>query len=212
MKKVIANRSHLRQTVTVMKNATENKTKIQNGLPGATSRKNANMKTRTIERRDEHGKLLKSVVARVPETQDVLNLKVGDLAPDSFGGLGRVTRIYYLHQPPQYSHTAVGYYTAMGEGDTPENGCGCSQSMKAGELICSVALTGLLTSAECDDLERDMNGRDSSAPNRSIKFHSRHDADFWVEQTRRDEPVKVVAGPAMDNDGWWNVVVERRTP
>jgi hypothetical protein len=44
----------------------------------------------------------------------------------------------------------------MSDRDTEQNGCGCSNSIKDGELVRTVALTGLLTSAECDALEEDM--------------------------------------------------------
>lgn len=96
-----------------------------------------------------------TVYARVPELADVENLQVGDLAPTAFGGLSEVTRIIYRGVDVN-GKAYVGYMAAMSESDTPENGCGCSNSMKVGELMRSVALTGLLTSAECDALEAEL--------------------------------------------------------
>ena len=97
------------------------------------------------------------IIARMPTTADVANLKVGDLAPDCFGRMSRVTRIFARKEDIN-GNLFVCYYCAMNENDTAENGCGCSASMKAGELVRTVALTGLLKSAECDALEEEMRG------------------------------------------------------
>jgi len=131
-----------------MKNATENQTN-QNGSTAHSSTENATMKTETITRNG------RSAVARIPDRADVENLKVGAFAPDCFGELSRVTKIAYTGIS-QSGRAYVGYVTAMNSNDTPENGCGCSMSMLEGRLIRSVKLTGLLNSAECDELEREL--------------------------------------------------------
>lgn len=113
------------------------------------------MKERLIEQGAAGCAGYRSAWARVPSEDDVRNLQVGQLAPDCFGRLSRVTRIYHLGRD---IHGAwfVCYYAAMNDRDTAENGCGCSASMKEGELVRTVPLTCLLTSAECDELERDL--------------------------------------------------------
>lgn len=90
------------------------------------------------------------IFARVPEPSDIDAVAVGQLAPDCFGKLSKVTSVFH-HEPGSH----VCYYTHMGEGD-PKPGCGCSMSMKAGTLIRTVALTGVLNSIQCDNLEREM--------------------------------------------------------
>lgn len=111
------------------------------------------MKVKEIKA-DEYGRHI--VFARVPELADVENLKVGDGAPNCFGGFARVTRIF-ARSVDKNGKAFVCYYAAMSERDTPENGCGCSASMKVGELIRTVALSGVLTSAQCDEIERELN-------------------------------------------------------
>lgn len=113
------------------------------------------MKTKTFSDPLARNPVLREVVARVPELSDVTELKVGDLAPNCFGGLAKVTRIY-ARSKDRNGAEFVCYYAAMNESDTPENGCGCSASMKVGELVRTVALTGRLNSAECDALEQEM--------------------------------------------------------
>lgn len=94
----------------------------------------------------------KSAVARLPESSDVDAVAVGGLAPDCFGKWKLVTRIF-SYTPGKVVH----YYAALVDGqDTVANGCGCSNYMKAGELMRTTALTFLLDSAECDALEAEM--------------------------------------------------------
>jgi hypothetical protein len=117
--------------------------------------KPVNMKTRLLTNPLAPNSALREIAARIPEQADVDNLQVGDMAPTCFGGLARVTRIY-ARSKDIHGRSFVCYYAAMNERDTAENGCGCSTSMKVGELIRTVALTGRLNSAECDALENDM--------------------------------------------------------
>jgi hypothetical protein len=110
---------------------------------------------RTLEKKDGYGRVLASAVARVPTRQDVEDLKAGGLAPDCFGRISRVTRIFARREDKDGRLFAC-YYCAMSERDTTLNGCGCSADMKEGELVRTLALTGLLNSDECDMLERQM--------------------------------------------------------
>lgn len=111
------------------------------------------MKTRIIERQLNGNSVC--VIAQMPSIEDVDTLKVGDNAPDAFGGMSLVTRIS-ANGKDRDGYKFVHYVTRLSEHDNAENGCGCSQSMKEEELIRSVRLTNLLTSAECDSLEYSM--------------------------------------------------------
>jgi hypothetical protein len=95
------------------------------------------------------------VFARLPSKADVESVAVGKLAPNCFGSESIVTRISYIGNDI-HGKRFVCYVTAMSERDTPGNGCGCSTSMKEGELIRTVALTGIYSSAQCDSLELEM--------------------------------------------------------
>lgn len=97
----------------------------------------------------------KEVFARFPSLADVESVAVGKLAPNCFGSESIVTRISYIGNDI-HGKRFVCYVTAMSERDTPGNGCGCSTSMKEGELIRTVALTGIYSSAQCDSLELEM--------------------------------------------------------
>lgn len=113
------------------------------------------MKVKTFENPLAANPAFRVVSARVPTRDDVTGIKVGDLAPDCFGKLSRVTRISYSGEDKS-GLAFVGYFTAMSDKDTPENGCGCSNSIKEGRLIRTVALTGLFNSSELDDIEARM--------------------------------------------------------
>lgn len=113
------------------------------------------MKTRIFDRPTAPFEPMRKVYARMPSKEDVESLKVGDQAPDCFGKMARVTSIYHLGNDIS-DRRFVCYYAAMNEQDTAENGCGCSMSMKEDELVRTVALTGIFTSAECDQLETEM--------------------------------------------------------
>ena len=117
------------------------------------------MRTRTVEKKDQYGRVLRSAVAYLPDEQDVDAVAAGGQAPSCFGGVGLVTKVNYrgvCTHPSRAGARFVGYTVAMGPRDTLENGCGCTASMTAGELVRSVALSGLLDSAKCDELERKM--------------------------------------------------------
>ena len=95
------------------------------------------------------------VFARLPSVADVESVAVGKLAPNCFGSEAIVTRISHIGNDIQ-GKRFVHYVCAMSEHDTPHNGCGCSMSMKDGELIRTVALTEIYSSVQCDRLEREM--------------------------------------------------------
>lgn len=101
------------------------------------------MKERTISARGH------TAVARMPSEADVRELKIGDLAPDCFGRLSKVTEIF-ARDVDIHGDRFVCYYTEFGA-----NGS-MSHSMKEGELVRTVPLTAALNSAECDQLESDM--------------------------------------------------------
>lgn len=113
------------------------------------------MKTLIFDRPMAPYEPMRKVYARMPDRSDVENLKVGDLAPDCFGRMARVTKIFG-NGTDINGKRFVCYMCAMSDRDTIENGCGCSASMKDGKLIRTVALTGIFTSAECDNLEEEM--------------------------------------------------------
>lgn len=109
------------------------------------------MKTRTIERATGDQYRIRTATAFVPDRKDIAALEVGQFAPDCFGGLSEVVSVDYRARDINGRHF-VGYHTRLGQGEGS-----CSMSMKEGELVSSVALTGLLSSAECIELETHMN-------------------------------------------------------
>ena len=92
------------------------------------------------------GKNGQTIGARMPEADDVRNLKVGAVAPGCFGD-SEVTEIYALQQD-LHGAWFVCYYVRHGS----NNGT-MSESMKAGELIRDWALCRDFTSAEIDSIE-----------------------------------------------------------
>ena len=114
------------------------------------------MKTKLFSNPLALNEALREIWARVPEQVDVDGVAVGSQAPSCFGRLGLVTAVYRRGCDFQ-GHAFVSYTVALSERDTVATGTGCSMSMKVGELIRSVALTGRLNSAECDALEHEMN-------------------------------------------------------
>ena len=121
----------------------------------------------------------REAVARLPEAADVEAVKVGGLAPDCFGKLALVTRVTARDVVRANGNPFVHYYTYLGPGDTVENGCGCSNSMVAGNLMRSVHLTGLLNSAECDTLEEQMRAESGYRPPLTAAEHSRFPKGRW---------------------------------
>lgn len=93
----------------------------------------------------------REAVARMPEAADVDAVAAGGLAPSCFGRLGLVTRVS-SREPGRVVH----YVVALVPDDTVANGCGCSETMAKGVLMRSTALTCILNSAECDELEEQM--------------------------------------------------------
>lgn len=94
----------------------------------------------------------RAVTLRVPELADVRDIKVGDDAPNCFGGTGLVTAVNY-RGTDRNGAEFVGYTVAMSDNDTIWNGCGCSSSMKVGELMPTVAATRAFLSADLETVE-----------------------------------------------------------
>lgn len=93
----------------------------------------------------------RTVIARVPEASDVESLKVGDMAPDCFGGLQEVVCID--HKGVDITgRPFVAYTLKFHESST------ISGSMKANSLQLAMDLTGIMNSDKCRVLEREMNG------------------------------------------------------
>jgi hypothetical protein len=90
----------------------------------------------------------KSLTVFIPERSDIENLQVGDLAPNCFGGTGRVDRIF-ARMEDNNGKLFVCYYVEWGK-----KGSTISESMKEGELIRSLHACSLFTSAELDEIER----------------------------------------------------------
>jgi hypothetical protein len=94
----------------------------------------------------------KTAVARIPESEDILNIQVGSLAPNPWGNMARVARIAYQGTTQTGSHYICYYTVEPGPGRA-----WISNSVCSGKLIRTAILTLLLTSAECDALENSMN-------------------------------------------------------
>lgn len=82
----------------------------------------------------------------IPTRTEIEALKEGDLAPDCFGHLRRITRIYARGNDIK-GKAYVCYYTELGPNASISN------SLKEGEINRTVALTGKYTSHEIDILE-----------------------------------------------------------
>jgi hypothetical protein len=91
----------------------------------------------------------KAIVARMPTREDVESLRCGDFAPDCFGELRRVVEITECRQSIR-GQWFVCYYTEFGKDAR------ISQSMKENELVRTLAVTSVMTSAQCDRLEWEM--------------------------------------------------------
>lgn len=90
----------------------------------------------------------------LPTLDDVVNLRVGDLAPNCFGALAEVTEIRY-RGTDLHGKAFVGYYTRTGHTSS------ISMSMKQDELVRHAGL--LQTSAELDAIERRMRAAKAGA-------------------------------------------------
>lgn len=86
----------------------------------------------------------------MPTWEQVTSLKVGDLAPDYAGRLMPVVEIHAQHNDVA-GRAFVCYYVASAGG----NGSS-SNSMKEGELMRSVVTSARYTSAQLDQIERQM--------------------------------------------------------
>lgn len=81
-----------------------------------------------------------------PTTNEIEMLRVGDMAPDAFGGVSQVVDITY-RGIDVHGRAYVGYYVRFS--DTSK----MSGSMKAGEVVRSVQVCRFHTSAEIDQLD-----------------------------------------------------------
>ena len=99
--------------------------------------------TRTIEIRDG----VKSLSAYFPTESNVRDLKVGDMAPDCFGGESLVTRINALGRDPQ-GRWFVHYHTALGLNGSVSN------SLHQDTVCRTVRTSNAFTSAQIDEAER----------------------------------------------------------
>ncbi len=82
----------------------------------------------------------------IPTRAEIEALKEGDKAPDCFGHLNKITRIYSWGDDLN-GRAYVCYYTEFGPGASISN------SLKETEINRTVALTGKYTSRELDELE-----------------------------------------------------------
>lgn len=89
----------------------------------------------------------------IPTREYVMSLKVGDMAPDCFGKLAKVTSVY-AQRDDINGKAFVCYYTAFGETST------ISASLKEGELLRHCGLRH--TSDEISQIEREMLGSEKS--------------------------------------------------
>ena len=83
----------------------------------------------------------KHAIAFKPSENDVLSLCVGDMAPDCFGKLRKVTRVYATSRDVNGKAFAC-YYTEFGDNGEISN------SIKQDEILIIVALSNMFTSAE----------------------------------------------------------------
>ncbi len=84
----------------------------------------------------------------IPSREDVMNLKVGDLAPDAFGRMSEVVEIYAGPKDDCNGRAFACYYVRFGiEGKM-------SSSVKQDEVVRSIASSNHFTSAEIDAIER----------------------------------------------------------
>jgi hypothetical protein len=90
--------------------------------------------------------LLKMPEIFIPTRAEIEALKEGDKAPDCFGHLRKITRIYSRGDDLN-GRAYVCYYTEFGPGASISN------SLKEAEINRTVALTGKYTSRELDELE-----------------------------------------------------------
>ena len=101
------------------------------------------MKTKLITRGD------RSATAFMPEREDIVNLRVGDMAPDCWGKMSKVVEISFVGETCK-GMPFVHFYTELSATSR------VSGSMVVGIVQRSMHLTGLLNSAECDAVEQEM--------------------------------------------------------
>lgn len=94
----------------------------------------------------------------VPTRNDIINLKVGDMALSSFGKWEVVSKIF-ASGINSNGKAYVCFYTMS------NSGLNCSNSYTEGELVRTVALSYLFTSHELDKIENDINNYKSAKYN-----------------------------------------------
>jgi hypothetical protein len=98
----------------------------------------------------QEAKMASSPVVDFPTREDIVNLKVGDLAIDAFGKMARVVGIHAQRDDIK-GRAFVCYYTEHGfPGST------CSMSRKERKVTRTVALSIVYTSAEIDAIEKQL--------------------------------------------------------
>ncbi len=151
--------------------------------PGATK---TTMKTITLKTTRRPG----TVEAFLPERADIDNLKVGDMAPDCFGGMRRVEEVFARDVDRSGRHF-VCFRLDFGPGST------ISGSLKEGELVRSVKLTGEFSSTEIDFIE------DRERRSLGIIVASTRRGGFFTTEAVRD----FVASATDAGDGWVELVL-----
>jgi hypothetical protein len=86
----------------------------------------------------------------IPTKQDILDVEVGSMAPDGFGKLAKVTRIFAKQQDIN-DKWFVCYYVKLGE-----DGSAVSHDLKEDELDRTFPLAQKYTSHELDNIEAEM--------------------------------------------------------
>ena len=140
----------------------------------------------------------RNIEAFLAERADVLALKVGDMAPDCFGSLRRVVEIFARDVDRSGRHF-VCFRQEFGEGST------ISGSIKEGEVVRSVKLTGEFSSSEIDFIEererrslgilpaaRSLGGFFTTEVVRDAVATVRHSIEGWVELTLRNGETRFV--------------------
>lgn len=91
-----------------------------------------------------------SPIVDFPTRDEIVNLKVGDLALDAFGKMAKVVSIF-AQKDDIKGRAFVCYYTEFGG-----RGGSCSMSRKEREVTRTAAMSNAYTSAEIDALEENL--------------------------------------------------------
>ena len=145
------------------------------------------MKTETLRRKG------RTYTAKLPERADIDELKEGDTVSACLGE-AKVVEISYRGTDVNGCRY-VGFFVAFGENNGRMSG-----SIKEGELIRTVALTGEFTSAELDAIEARMSEPLGIVP------AARSKGGFCTARVNLHE---VIARAPMTADGWVQLSVGR---